>query len=102
MAPFEPSPDVVDRVLEVLRRTLGRGDLGADQSFFEAGGDSFGALQVVSELQAEWPTLTSSTLFGSPSATALAAHLELERALDYVESLSEEEAARLLAEESDG
>jgi phthiocerol/phenolphthiocerol synthesis type-I polyketide synthase E len=48
-----PESDLEQRIAEVWKRTLGFEPIGVHDNFFEMGGDSFVAVQVVSRLQAE-------------------------------------------------
>ena len=61
------------RIAEVWRRVLGIERIGADDNFFDLGGDSLSALQVVSLLRKELNAQTSVVeLFEGPTVGALA------------------------------
>lgn len=63
---------LLDQILESWRRGLGRPDLGPDDDFFDAGGDSFAAVQIMTELQADVPMVA---IFEYPTARSLAEHV---------------------------
>ena len=89
---------------------LGLEEVGINDNFFALGGDSIRGTQVIGRLQSclhvELPIVT---LFQKPTVADLAGHIET--AADYIDSdtlsdilaeletLSDEEAAQLLAEE---
>ncbi|MEV6521580.1 amino acid adenylation domain-containing protein [Longispora sp. NPDC051575] len=50
-----PGVTAADRILGVFRRVLLRPDLGPDDDFFDAGGDSLAALRVIADLRATTP-----------------------------------------------
>ena len=69
-----PGPGVESAVARVWSEVLGRTDLGADDDFFQLGGHSLRAAQVVSRLNAALHTrLTVSHLFEHSTIAALAA-----------------------------
>jgi acyl transferase domain-containing protein/acyl carrier protein len=67
-----PAQGLERRVAEVWRRLLGRDQVGPDENFFDIGGNSLVALQLVNDLNRELGTqLTSVDLFESPTVAAL-------------------------------
>ncbi|MGY0235379.1 amino acid adenylation domain-containing protein [Longispora urticae] len=73
-----------DRILGVFRRVLLRPDLGPDDDFFDAGGDSLAALRVIADLRGTTPDSDGygaprpvgvADLFAAPTATRLAGRL---------------------------
>lgn len=61
----------------IIGDLLGRGDIGADDDFFAAGGDSVLATQLVSRIRTwlDTPTVTVADIFATRTVAALAAHL---------------------------
>jgi acyl-CoA synthetase (AMP-forming)/AMP-acid ligase II/thioesterase domain-containing protein/acyl carrier protein len=47
-----PGTPLQSQILEIWQRMLGRADIGVDENFFEAGGDSLLAVQMVCEIEA--------------------------------------------------
>ncbi|KAF2853246.1 nonribosomal peptide synthetase-like protein [Plenodomus tracheiphilus IPT5] len=67
-----------DKLLDLLSRILGmpKGDLNASDSFFELGGDSIGAMRLVSDARAQGLNITVAQVFQSQSLSELAASAE--------------------------
>ena len=63
-------------VAEVWQELLGCGELSADSHFYELGGDSILAIQLVSRLRARGYRLTPAQVARRPTVEALAARLE--------------------------
>jgi acyl transferase domain-containing protein len=83
---------------EVWQRVLGFKQVGADDDFFELGGHSLSAIHVVSNVKERFPiAFDVGDLLNHPKLAAIAAVVE-GRLLEKLESMSEEEVARLLAE----
>jgi amino acid adenylation domain-containing protein len=63
-----------DKVLELLSRILGmpRNDINAQDSFFELGGDSIGAMRLVSDARAQGLKISVAQVFQSKSLAELA------------------------------
>lgn len=75
-AAAEASP-LVSTLQSIFAEALGRAEFGADEDFFEAGGDSISAIRVLMELEAQGlGRLPTSALFDAPTARALAVPLE--------------------------
>ncbi|MGM1064624.1 amino acid adenylation domain-containing protein [Saccharothrix sp. Mg75] len=75
-APDEAGP--VKVVRDLLREVLGVAEIGPDESFFDRGGDSIIALQLVSLARQHGLELTAREVFAHPTAAGLA---EVARAL---------------------
>ncbi|MGW2157746.1 amino acid adenylation domain-containing protein [Nonomuraea sp. NPDC001699] len=69
-----PRHQVVQLVTRAWRETLGTGDFGLDDNFFEVGGHSMLALQVHERLRKRF-ALTVTDLFRYPTISTLAAYL---------------------------
>jgi phthiocerol/phenolphthiocerol synthesis type-I polyketide synthase E len=83
---------------EVWQRVLGFKQVGADDDFFELGGHSLSAIHVVSSVKEQFLiTFDISDLLDHPRLADVAAVVE-GRLLEKLESMSEEEVARLLAD----
>ncbi|KAJ4295559.1 Non-ribosomal peptide synthetase [Kalmusia sp. IMI 367209] len=63
-----------EKLVDILSRVLGmpRDDVGAQDSFFELGGDSISAMRLVAECRAEGLTVTVAQIFQSKSISELA------------------------------
>ena len=46
--PFDPTGRLVDELVTIWQRVLGRSDIGPETDYFEAGGDSLAAVEIVS------------------------------------------------------
>ncbi|MGW1167363.1 type I polyketide synthase [Streptomyces sp. NPDC002550] len=69
----EPADDAVTEVVRLLGETLGLGDIKPDDDFFDMGGDSLSAVQLVSRLQDRYAvTMSVADLFDAPTPAALA------------------------------
>ncbi|MFF0018027.1 amino acid adenylation domain-containing protein [Streptomyces sp. NPDC005374] len=72
-----PSTGSEEAVAAVWRATLGRDDIGVDDSFFEAGGNSLLLVETVKRLNAAMAVhLTSVDMFHNPTVRSMAGHLE--------------------------
>jgi acyl carrier protein len=93
-----PDEDMVARrIAEIWREVLGVERIGLSDRFFDLGGDSLIALQVMARLRDSFPVeLPVRTLFERPSVAELRDALE-EALTAKLEALSEEEAERLAA-----
>ena len=93
-----PAEDMVAlRIAEIWREVLGVERIGLSDRFFDLGGDSLIALQVMARLRDSFPVeLPVRTLFERPSVAELRDALE-EALTAKLEALSEEEAERLAA-----
>jgi acyl-CoA synthetase (AMP-forming)/AMP-acid ligase II/acyl carrier protein len=100
----------VERLVEAaFREVLGCAPVGPEDNFFALGGDSLKGAQVMARVNTQCGTdLSPATLFRCPSVAALAAAIEaaedaadvFERDLaDEIAQMSDEEVARLLADE---
>ncbi len=105
----EPRAGVEAQVAEVWREVLGAERVGARDNFFESGGHSLRATQVISRLRETFQVnVILGDLFAAPTVRQLAekieealiaktASTELDEMLAMLESLDEEEAASLLS-----
>ncbi|MFZ1991417.1 MAG: AMP-binding protein [Alphaproteobacteria bacterium] len=76
-----PRTELERKLLAVWRRVLNREDIGIDDDFFEAGGDSLSGLQMLLEAEALTnKTIVESILFEAPTIRKLAQMIESERA----------------------
>jgi len=92
-----PRTPVEETICEVWQAVLGRDRVGAGDDFFEIGGDSLLATQVVARLKAAFAIdLPLRRFFQGSTVEALAAAVE-ECLVEKLESMSDEEAARTLA-----
>ena len=72
-----PLSSVESRILKILRDVLGHDGLGADDDFFEAGGDSLGVIRSLLRLESEFGRdLAARVMAGAFTARRLAACLE--------------------------
>jgi len=68
-----PSSETERLLVEIWRDVLGRPDLGVSDRFFDVGGDSLRAIQILTRIRAELNiTLTLETLFARPTVAELA------------------------------
>ena len=92
-----PRTPVEETICEVWQSVLRRDRVGAGDDFFEIGGDSLLATQVVARLKAAFAIdLPLRRFFQGSTVEALAAAVE-ECLVEKLESMSDEEAARTLA-----
>jgi amino acid adenylation domain-containing protein/non-ribosomal peptide synthase protein (TIGR01720 family) len=76
-----PRNELEQLLADVWESVLGREQIGVDNNYFELGGDSISAIQVVSRLNRAGWQLRVRDLFRNPTIAALAPHLqESERA----------------------
>ncbi|HEX2187796.1 MAG TPA: amino acid adenylation domain-containing protein [Longimicrobiaceae bacterium] len=104
----EPRTPTEEQVAAIWREVLAVERLGVDDDFFALGGHSLRATQVVSRVRSLLGVdLSLRDLFDAPTVAELAARVdaarpapeaEVEDRLEWLESLSEEEALRLLGE----
>jgi acyl carrier protein len=104
-----PRTPVEKTVAEIWAEVLGVGRVGIHDNFFELGGHSLLATQVVSRIRAAFSVeLPLRRLFETPTVAGLAVEITKSRVkngdmADVVaglESLSDEEAERMLAQEN--
>lgn len=106
-----PAGDVEGRIAAIWRDALGVDPVGADDDFFELGGNSLIGLQILSRLRSEFHAdLALRSFFEARTVAGMARVIESEREvadaryeriaaiLEEVEALSEEEAEVLLGE----
>ncbi|HEX8275786.1 MAG TPA: amino acid adenylation domain-containing protein [Longimicrobiaceae bacterium] len=104
-----PRTPVEEEVAAIWAEVLGLETVGVHDNFFEHGGHSLRATQVVSRVRgALGAELSLRDLFDAPTVAEFAARVEarrppasaeaIEDRLEWLESLSEEEALRLLGE----
>lgn len=108
----QPRSETERLVLEVWRAVLRRESFGVQDNFFQLGGDSVLAAQVLARLRQRWPVeLPMLVFFESPTVAGLAAAVDrlmraqpaaqpqdVENMLRDIEQMSEEEAKRLLGD----
>jgi acyl transferase domain-containing protein len=95
---YAPPTSDVERVLaDAWGQVLGIDGVGVDDDFFELGGNSVIAAQVLSRLKQSFPVqIRFDVFFGNPTIAALAPHVEA-HLVAALEALPEDEAERLLA-----
>jgi len=95
-APYvAPETAIEQQVTGIWQELLGIAGVGLDDDFFDLGGDSLTATQVVSRLRETFPLEPDlALLFEAPTVRRLAASLDA-ALLDRLASLSEEEVQRL-------
>ncbi|MNO47223.1 Linear gramicidin synthase subunit D [compost metagenome] len=95
----EPRNAIDDFILKYWRELLGVPDMGIHDHFFEWGGHSLLAMEVISQVREEFGVqLSVKTLFDSPTVARLSN--EIERLLiEEIEDMDEEEARLLLEAE---
>lgn len=94
----EPEGPVEERVAEVWKDALKIDTLSVTQTFFELGGSSLPAMEMMLKLCREFEIdLPIQTVFAYPTIRKLAAVLE-DALLDSIDELTDEEAAELLGE----
>ncbi len=105
-----PRNDMEQTIADVFSMVLGQDRIGVNDNFFSLGGDSIRGTQVIGRLQASMHVeLPIVTLFHKPTVAGLAEYIAasadfidpdaISDLLEKLESLSDEEAAQLLAEE---
>lgn len=67
-----PANDLERLVVDVFRDVLGLDEVGADDSFFDLGGDSLAAMRMVEQLRTAGVTLTLRRLFRDPTPRLVA------------------------------
>ncbi|WP_084520436.1 non-ribosomal peptide synthetase [Nocardia mexicana] len=78
-----PETDGEKLVASAMAETVGRGEVGADQNFFELGGNSLSATQLVARIAAAGgPRLGVRAVFDHPTPAGLAALLDATPAAD--------------------
>ena len=109
MAPTSPAEE---QLAEIWSQVLSLDRVGVHDNFFDLGGHSLGATRVVSQVIKTFQLdLPVKALFDSPTVAEMAIVVaqkqakklgeeELARLLSELESISEDEAQRLLAKES--
>jgi len=81
LSPAMPRGSLERRIAEVWQRVLGAEQVGLQDNFFDLGGNSLLALQVVSDLGRDLGVeIAPVTLFEAPTVSALARHLAVEEA----------------------
>nr|BFD80632.1 hypothetical protein StreXyl84_00330 [Streptomyces sp. Xyl84] len=105
-----PDDEVARSVAQVWHEVLGRQGFGADDDFFELGGNSLFAIQIVARLRELHGDLPMNVIFEAATVSGVAAAIraqqaesldddELEALLREVEALSADEAADQLGED---
>ncbi|WP_194922876.1 non-ribosomal peptide synthetase [Catenulispora pinisilvae] len=75
--PVAASTRTEERVVELFRDVLLHPGLGVADDFFESGGDSLGAMQIIAQIRREWGVQSSvRDFFKSPTAKQVAAEVD--------------------------
>jgi len=94
-----PNTPIEKRLVEIVAPLLGLGQIGVDDNFFLLGGSSLMGTQVIMQVTDSFGVdLPLRTLFEAPTIRQLSIEIE-QGILDKIESMSEEEALRMLAQE---
>ena len=89
---------VEQRLARILGRLLGLDTVGAQDNFFNLGGHSLMATQLIARIRDEFGvSLDLRTVFDSPTVAGLSAKIE-EAILSKIEAMTEEEAQLLLSQ----
>jgi amino acid adenylation domain-containing protein len=107
-----PANAVEQELLEIWSAVLSAPGLGVEDNFFQVGGHSLLATKVIARTRAHFDVeLPLHVIFACPTVAGMAAELQrltaasagpdLEQMLDDLESMTDEEAARLLSSEVD-
>jgi acyl carrier protein len=89
---------VEQRLARILGRLLGLDTVGAQDNFFNLGGHSLMATQLIARIRDEFGvSLGLRTVFDSPTVAGLSAKIE-EAILSKIEAMTEEEAQLLLSQ----
>jgi acyl transferase domain-containing protein len=105
-----PDDEVAQSVARVWHEVLGRGGFGAEDDFFQLGGNSLFAIQIVGRLRESHGDLPMNVIFEAATVSGVAAAIRAEQAksigldefealLREVEELSADEAATRLTED---
>ena len=90
-----PGTQVEASLARMFEETLGRESVGMEENFFDSGGHSLLAMQLLSRIRHAWSVrVTLDDLFGTPTVRALAALIEA-RLLEEIERMSDEDVARM-------
>lgn len=107
-----PGTPIEEQLVTIWQASLGRDDIGIQDDFFELGGHSLIAIQVMARVRDVFLVDTPlNALFDSPTISSLATVVEqelairppasgLDRLIEDLDQLSEEEALELLSRES--
>jgi phthiocerol/phenolphthiocerol synthesis type-I polyketide synthase E len=77
MPSYEVEPTTIDRLRPLWRAVLYRDDIAAEDDFFDLGGDSLAAVEVINRVNAELGVaLETIVLFDHPTLAELAALIE--------------------------
>jgi hypothetical protein len=105
----EPRTDTERELIAIWRDVLPGSDIGIDDDFFRMGGHSLLATKVIARARARFGVeLPLHLIFASPTVEAMAVEIDARRAhsgddlgrlLDELDSLTDDEATRLLAGE---
>ncbi len=91
-----PVGEIEETLASFWAKVLGTPRVGAEDDFFELGGHSLLAIQAVARVQEEFGVdLSMNDFFARPTVRALAAEVEA-RLIAEIDSLSDEDAERLL------
>lgn len=106
-----PMSELEQTIADIWRELFGVNRIGAEQNFFELGGNSLVAIQLITRLRQTFETeVPIHAIFESPTVAGLAREVsallmtpeeldELERLLQEIEALSAQEIAAQLADE---
>jgi acetoacetyl-CoA synthetase len=74
-----PQSSVSETLSVIFARVLSRATVGEDEDFFDLGGDSLRAIELVAEIQSELgPDLPMTVIYDAPTIATLAAFIESE------------------------
>ncbi|MFN6513545.1 MAG: phosphopantetheine-binding protein [Nostoc sp. CreGUA01] len=93
-----PTNELEKQITEIWQEVLGIAEVGIHDNFYELGGDSLIATQLVSRLRAKFPIdLPLRDLLSQAMIPAKQAEIIEQLLLEKIEELSEEEVETLLA-----
>lgn len=95
-----PETDIEKQLAELWSEALERDDIGRHDNFFDHGGVSLGAIQIMSRVRESFGVeLPVHTFFSAPTIAAVAQSIE-ELLVADIESMSDAEVERLLREDA--
>jgi acyl carrier protein len=93
-----PRTDTETRLAQIWCEVLKRDQVGVHDNFLELGGHSLFAIRMLGKITKSFGVrLPLRTLFESPTVAALGELIDIEMKLAALESMSDEDAAALLA-----
>jgi acyl carrier protein len=80
VAQASPGDDVLERMRAIWEQTLGAGSYGVDDDFFEIGGNSLSAIELMTNIRGRFGVeLSIAALLDSPTISALAEAIRQQR-----------------------